>query len=398
MAIRDSPFIGFDEITEELYGDSTAVGRDLNQCFIDAIDDYFDDTHKTNNLGTKNNLLNFRNYAFNIVKCGNSSSFSGGEGYPSIKTVNLGSSLGDVAIVPNPRNIPDRFVGKFNSNTVLDTGYLSNQWASNYNSINSTDRQNFKDTLVGKSAPEGGTYPKSGNSGSFPNEILSDGYPKVNDTTETSFYKNTDHYEATIEVYGPDGNTAWDFTVECPVPRSYPSVTSFNVSQNAVTNTCGETVVDDVYYHDGPNVEPTLGDIVYRNNTTYNTANNTTRKYIASVEIDNSSFTTNGNGEIVTLAPCPGGNNGGGDPLTAISVSQNSPTNACNETNIVTTYYHNGSSSNPQVDDYVYTSNSTSNPASNTTRRAIVSGNGPSFTTDTNGKVTSTNNCLAGFE
>jgi hypothetical protein len=61
MAIPDTNNFTFYDVANELYGDTNA-GRNLSQCFTDSIDNSFDDNHKTNSEGTKNNLLNFRNY------------------------------------------------------------------------------------------------------------------------------------------------------------------------------------------------------------------------------------------------------------------------------------------------------------------------------------------------
>lgn len=60
MAVPNNDIFSFDEICDEIYGNHSP-GKSSLQMFIDATG-VFDPNYVTNQWGTKNNLLNFRNY------------------------------------------------------------------------------------------------------------------------------------------------------------------------------------------------------------------------------------------------------------------------------------------------------------------------------------------------
>ena len=56
MSVPNTSTFGLTDVTVEIYGD-IAAGRNLRQCFVDATG-----TFDPNYVGSKNSLLNFRNY------------------------------------------------------------------------------------------------------------------------------------------------------------------------------------------------------------------------------------------------------------------------------------------------------------------------------------------------
>jgi hypothetical protein len=299
MAIRDSPFISFTEITEELYGDSIGLGRDLSQCFVDSVDASFDSTHRTNDLGTKNNLLNFRNYNDIPTTCNINRTDGGGTGYPISQTTAFGSSRGAVILTTSVGNVPDRFIVIWNGFPVIDTGYQSNDYAT-YNILNSSARSNFKNALNGKTAPERpGTYPFPAGSGIFPNEMASDGYPILYPARHKAFDKNTSTSDATVEVYAPMA-TDWGYVLNCPKPyKSYDA--SYSLTGNS--NHCAVTDTSFNGFHDGANETPDIPDYIFeQDRKTLDISK--TRKYTSS---DGTGFiiSTNSYGRVNSKSICP---------------------------------------------------------------------------------------------
>jgi hypothetical protein len=158
--------------------------------------------------------------------CGRQQQFQGGQNYPTQLQSILGSSTGtNVTIsVRTGTSIPDRWVLTLGGTQVLDTGYIC---PSNQAGIGQPGRTNFTQSLQGRTAPEGGTYPLAPG-GTAPNIIESDGYPRINtfipdgpfpiqDNTTFTFAKNTVASVLNISVYGPQTGTFWTNTVACPV-------------------------------------------------------------------------------------------------------------------------------------------------------------------------------------
>ena len=142
---------------------------------------------------------------------------AGAQNYPTALESILGSTTGTVRLNPRPFQIPDRWIVRWDGNNVIETGYISDAPAL-YN-LGGADRADFTQSLQGRIAPEGGTYPLTPG-GTAPNVILSDGYPQVNlsGSVVYSFNKNTSTSTAIIDVYGPMPGTGWRSTLTCPVP------------------------------------------------------------------------------------------------------------------------------------------------------------------------------------
>jgi hypothetical protein len=139
----------------------------------------------------------------------------GAQNYPTALESILGSGTGTVTLTPNPFGIPDRWIVNWDGGQVIDTGYISTNPAL-YN-IGGARRNWITTDLVGRTAPEGGTYPLP-QGGTFPNQIDVDGYPIINAIGTYTFNKNTPTSTSNVEVYGPIRNTGWQSTLSCPTP------------------------------------------------------------------------------------------------------------------------------------------------------------------------------------
>ena len=158
--------------------------------------------------------------------CGVVQNFQGGQNYPTQLQSILGSSTGTTVFltVRTGITIPDRWVSTLGGTQVIDTGYIC---PLNNAGIGQPGRANFTQSLQGRTAPEGGTYPLTPG-GTVPNIIESDGYPRINtftpdgpfpiqDNTTFAFIKNTVTSVLNTSVYGPQTGTFWTNTVACPV-------------------------------------------------------------------------------------------------------------------------------------------------------------------------------------
>ena len=145
-----------------------------------------------------------------VIPCGTSSTYSGGNAYPTPNTITLGSSIGTVSLQFQAFDVPDRFIVQWNGNYVIDTGYRG---FSGYN-IGGANRSAFTSSLTGKVDPITGlTYP---NNTQWPG----DGYPIVISPGigTSTFPKNASlPSTANVFVYAPIVGTAWTFTLGCPV-------------------------------------------------------------------------------------------------------------------------------------------------------------------------------------
>ena len=149
-----------------------------------------------------------------VEACGLPQNFGGGQVYPTQLESILGSGTGTVTLTPQPYGIPDRWIVRWDGGIVIETGYISTNPAL-YN-IGGINRNNFQQALLGRTAPEGGTYPLSPG-GTAPNIIASDGYPIINAIGTYTFNKNTTTSTANVEVYAPMQGTGWRSTLSCPV-------------------------------------------------------------------------------------------------------------------------------------------------------------------------------------
>lgn len=147
--------------------------------------------------------------------CGLQQNFAGGQSYPTQLESVLGSGTGTVTLTPNPFGIPDRWIVRWNGGIVIETGYISTNPAL-YN-VGGGNRNAFQQALLGRIAPEGGTYPLTPG-GTAPNVIASDGYPVINAIGTYTFTKNNATSAASVDVYGPMPLTGWQSILSCPVP------------------------------------------------------------------------------------------------------------------------------------------------------------------------------------
>jgi hypothetical protein len=143
------------------------------------------------------------------ISCGTSSTFTGGESYPTQQFVTLGSDTGTVVLNYNGQSVPDRFIVEWNGSVVIDTGYAGSSLYDFGGSIRNTFKLYLSDKLdpiTGNSYPDFATYPD-------------DGYPRVGPSTGTSsFSKNlTSPTVATVKTYAPGGGTGWSYTLNCPI-------------------------------------------------------------------------------------------------------------------------------------------------------------------------------------
>jgi len=149
--------------------------------------------------------------------CGIEIIYSGGPNYPTVLESILGSGTGTVTLTTDHReSAPDRWRVQWDGSIVIDTGYIA---SFGFYGLGGSKRNIFNNSLVGRIAPEGGTYPLPPG-GTFPNVIESDGYPRVNITprgTQYTFNKNNATPSAIVRIYGPTPGTLWDSTLSCPV-------------------------------------------------------------------------------------------------------------------------------------------------------------------------------------
>lgn len=150
--------------------------------------------------------------------CGLQQTFTGGPNYPTQLQTIFGSTTGTVTLTTDTyASIPDRWRVQWDGNIVIDTGYIAPVGTYGLGGIN---RNRFNTSLIGRTAPEGGTYPLPPG-GTFPNIIESDGYPRINITargTQYTFNKNNATTSAITRIYAPTAGTLWDSTLSCPVP------------------------------------------------------------------------------------------------------------------------------------------------------------------------------------
>lgn len=122
------------------------------------------------------------------VACGDAASYSGGEAFPTEVFVSLGSSFGNVTLNFDALSIPDKFEVWYNGLKVIDTGYRGD---SSYQS--SLDAE-----LATRGLP--------------PETIMGLG------SGTATFSKTSTTTSALVRVYAPLSGTAWNFTLNCPVP------------------------------------------------------------------------------------------------------------------------------------------------------------------------------------
>lgn len=120
------------------------------------------------------------------IPCGTSSSYSGGESFPTEEVISLGAGTGTVTLNFDALTVPDKFQVIFDGVTVIDTGYRGD--SSNQAALDSAldDRGLPPEPIVGVG------------SGS------------------ATFSKSTSTTTATVRVWAPMSGTQWNFTLSCP--------------------------------------------------------------------------------------------------------------------------------------------------------------------------------------
>lgn len=124
-----------------------------------------------------------------VVACDGTANYNGGESFPSEYIVTLGSGTGLVTLTFDAIGIPDKFEVIYDNTTVINTGYRGD-----------TGYQSDLDAaLTARGLPtEQITAPANGTA---------------------SFNKLTDTTTAIVRVYAPLSNTAWNYTLSCPVAQ-----------------------------------------------------------------------------------------------------------------------------------------------------------------------------------
>jgi len=142
--------------------------------------------------GDLQNLKSIQNVAapdclVDQVACGASSSFSGGQQFPTYLNVNLGTDTGVVTLDFNAYGIPDKFEVWFDGNKVIDTGYRGDTIYQTQLDTALAERGLPSETII---SPPNGT---------------------------ATFNKTTSTQTAQIRVYAPMSGTGWITELSCPV-------------------------------------------------------------------------------------------------------------------------------------------------------------------------------------
>jgi len=170
----------------------------------------YDNSGTTYIVGAVNGIITLYDVCLQEVNaCASDIEYTGGQTYPTEKTVDLGSNMGVVSFTFNSYAVPDRFIVEYKGSVVIDTQYRGN--SSSYD-FGGSGRTAFKNSLTGKYEPYG-TY-------TYPNTTVypDDGYPRINNTrSETvDFNKHSTQRYATIKVYAPIPGTQWKINMSCP--------------------------------------------------------------------------------------------------------------------------------------------------------------------------------------
>ena len=193
------------------------------------------------------------------ANCTDTVTYSSGEAYPTEILVNLGTDTGTTVLTYDAYSIPDRFIVEFDNGIVIDTGYRGDS----YYDYGNGGRWTFTGSLIGKIDPiTGNTYPDFS---TYPD----DGYPRIvgigNGSSSFNKYSNIPT-NAIVRVYGPMSGTAWELSVNCPIPST---TTTSSTSNTTTTTTTLQTLgfcYNGVYQQDDP-THPNGGTIKYIDST-----------------------------------------------------------------------------------------------------------------------------------
>ena len=159
----------------------------------------------SSNVAQASQSLSFCSSSTNLPDepCDGTKTYTGNEVFPAVYVVPLGTATGQVDIIHNSRNIPDKFVIDWSGSTVFNSGY-----------VGSTSHQGALDTELTNRG-----YPTETITNTNPGNVTATIGPShvFKGFGSGSFQKNTaDPTFCTVRVYGPLGGTAWDFQVQCP--------------------------------------------------------------------------------------------------------------------------------------------------------------------------------------
>lgn len=166
-----------------------------------------------------------------VEPCDTQQSYDGGQTYPNTYNVELGSATGEVELIINAKQQPDRFILTYDGVVVIDTQYYGEIIPARINALHGA--------LVGKTDPISGLpygtgagyqpMPTHNNGGLYqnlpgfqnPDAILpADGsgfWPDVGvGYAKFKFTKSTATTTCQLSVYAPEAGTEWDASVSCP--------------------------------------------------------------------------------------------------------------------------------------------------------------------------------------
>lgn len=219
VSVPNTETFSLQDVYNIVRGHAAFTTNSLQSCFSNSNADYFDPAYNIDTYAPANSMKRFRNYTIPAdppaeVACNAGVSYTGGESYPTVKTVELGTGTGIVTLTFDPINVPDLVIVYYGISRVINTGY----YGSLLYDFGYSGRSSFTSALTGKVDPTqpimlAATYP---NTTIYPD----DGYPRVSSPgggVSFTFNKTTSYpTNATVHVYAPMGGTVWNFTLSCP--------------------------------------------------------------------------------------------------------------------------------------------------------------------------------------
>ena len=121
--------------------------------------------------------------------CGANISYNGGQSFPAIYNIPLGTETGYMQVYVDAYNVPDKFIFKLDGVEIYNSGYRGDSWM----------QEELNKELTERGLPIENIVANSNSKSSF--ELL-----KSSTATQT----------LQVEVYAPLQGTAWEFFVGCP--------------------------------------------------------------------------------------------------------------------------------------------------------------------------------------
>lgn len=147
------------------------------------------------------------------IDCDGEKSYTGNQVFPAVYEVELGTNTGVVYGSHNAYYIPDKFIVKWSGSIVYNSGYVGSTYNQSALDSNLLARGLETEKIINLSIVDPSNAPGQGT---------------------FAFNKNTPFpNKATVEVYGPLPQTAWEVTIDCPgepgvVPPPLPSTIPTN--------------------------------------------------------------------------------------------------------------------------------------------------------------------------